>query len=95
MFKLIRIRGRSLQPELQDGDVVLSFTIRRLWRLGPGALVLFRQPPYGLLVKKVDHLLPDGRLFVVGTAATSVDSYEFGPISPAQVEGVVIRVFRK
>jgi hypothetical protein len=83
-----------LQPDLQDGDVVLAFTWRMLWRLRPGVLLLFRQPGIGLMVKKLERIQPDGRLFVVGTVPTSVDSYEFGPISPAQVEGVVIHVFR-
>jgi type IV secretory pathway protease TraF len=83
-----------MQPELQEGDVVLALTWRRLWRLRPGSLLLFRQPGIGLIVKKLDHVLPDGRLFVVGTVPASVDSYEFGPVAPDQVVGVVIRVFR-
>jgi hypothetical protein len=94
LLKLFKITGRSLHPDLQDGDVVVALTWRRLWRLRPGERLLFRQPGYGLMVKKLARILPDGGLFVVGVSPTSIDSYEFGPVSPAQVVGVVLRVFR-
>ena len=93
MFRFFRIMGASLRPELDENDIVLALTARRLWRLRPGQRVIFHQVTYGTLVKKIDHLLPDGRLFVTGTAVTSVDSYEFGPVSLADVVGVVLKIF--
>jgi hypothetical protein len=95
LLRFFRISGHSLRPGLRDGDIVLAITAPRLWRLRPGARVIFRQPSYGLLVKKIDHLLPDGRLFVVGAAPSSVDSYEFGPITPNEIIGTVLIIFHR
>ncbi len=95
MFKLYRIKGRSLRPELEDGDIVLALTWRRLWRLRPGGKVVFRHPSHGVLVKKIQEVRPDGSLFVVGSHAASLDSYEFGPVGAGQVMGVVVGVWKK
>jgi len=42
----MRVKGSSLRPEVQDGDIVLLLTWRRLWRLKPGQRVVFRQATY-------------------------------------------------
>lgn len=85
-----------MRPELRDGDVVLALTWRRLWRLKPGDRVIFRQPPYGTLIKKIERLGPvPGQLFVTGSTPTSVDSYEFGPVEIEQVLGKVVGVVKR
>ena len=94
MFKLMKIRGSSLRPEVKDGDIVLLLTWRRLWRLKAGDRVVFRQPTYGTLIKKIERIGPgQGQVFVAGTAAASVDSYEFGPVEVSQIIGVVMHIF--
>ncbi len=94
MIKFFKVRGRSLQPDLRDGDVVLALTWCRLWRLKPGDRVIFRQPPYGTLIKKIERLGPGpAQVFVTGSTPTSVDSYEFGPIPIKSLLGVVLFIF--
>jgi len=96
MIKFFRIRGTSMIPELQDGDVVLALTWRRLWRLRPGDRVIFRQPFYGTLIKKIERLGPEpGQVFVAGSRAASVDSYEFGPVTLSAILGVAALIFPK
>jgi len=83
-----------MRPELQDGDVVLALTWRRLWRLKPGDRVIIRQPVYGTLIKKIERLGPGpGQVFVTGSRAASVDSYEFGPIPLSSILGVAVLIF--
>ena len=87
----MRVRGNSLRPEVQDGDIVLLLTWRRLWRLKPGDRVVFRQATYGTLIKKIERLDPVAQtVFVTGTHAASVDSYEFGPVPFSSIIGKVI-----
>ena len=93
MLKLLRVKGNSLRPELQGGDMVMLLTLRRLWKLKPGDRVVFRQPTYGTLIKKIERLGPGkDQVFVTGAYAASVDSYEFGPISIQSIIGKVIFV---
>lgn len=90
----MRVKGNSLRPEVQDGDVVLLLTWRRLWKLKPGDRVVFRQPTYGTLIKKIERLGPGkDQVFVTGAHAASVDSYEFGPIPIQSIIGIVIFVW--
>ena len=92
----MRVRGNSLRPQVQDGDIVLLLTWRRLWRLKPGDRVVFRQPTYGTLIKKIERLDPVARsAFVVGAHAASVDSYEFGLVPVSCIVGKVIFVAQR
>ncbi len=94
MLRLFKVTGDSLRPEVLDGDIVLLLTWRWLWRLKPGDRVVFRQPTYGTLIKKIERMGPgQGQVFVAGTHAASVDSYVFGPIDQNQIIGVVVHVF--
>ena len=91
MCRLLKIAGDSLSPEFEDGDFALASRIPFLLRLPrPGDVVAFRKPPYGLLVKRVERLEPDGELFVVGTRPESVDSRQFGSIRKRDLVGKVI-----
>ncbi len=74
----------------------MLLTWRRLWRLKPGDRVVFRQPTYGTLIKKIERLGPGhGQVFVAGTHAASVDSYEFGPVLVEQIIGKVIGIVKR
>ena len=96
MFKLFRVKGSSLRPAVRDGDIVLILTWRRLWRLKPGDRVVFRQPIYGTLIKKIERLGPGpDQVFVVGVHAASVDSYEFGPAPFSAIVGKVVFIARR
>jgi phage repressor protein C with HTH and peptisase S24 domain len=96
MLKIIKLAGESLTPEYQPGDYVLVATLPWLLRrLRPGDLLLFRHHAHGLLIKRLDHRRPDGGLFVTGSQPDSLDSRQFGPISPQAVTGKVLWHIRK
>lgn len=97
IFKLIRVKGRSLEPLLMDGDIILAVGLRPLLnRLKPGDVVIFHHDVYGQMVKLVDKVSADGRqVFVRGTRPTSVDSLEFGPLGREAISGKVVLRFKK
>lgn len=97
MLRLIRVAGSSLEPVYRQGDFVLVFKIPFFVRLPrPGDTVLFRHPDYGLMIKQVQWLTPDGEaIFVTGTHPESTDSRKFGPISKHDLLGCVIWHVRK
>jgi len=89
------VRGSSLAPRIRDGDFVLVSRVP-LWLRRPAAgdVVVFHQPDYGQLIKRVERVLPDGRLFVRGEDIDSVDSRRFGPLPPRAVQGLVVAHIR-
>jgi signal peptidase I len=96
MMKILRISGRSLEPDFQDGDFVLVSKIPLFLRHARrGDVVAFTKPPYGLLIKRVEYLTPAGELFVLGSHVTSVDSLQFGPVRRQDVLGKVIGHIQK
>jgi nickel-type superoxide dismutase maturation protease len=97
MLRLVRVTGSSLSPQYREGDFVLISKIPFLFgALQAGDVVVFRHPLYGLLIKQVREVSPDGReLFVVGTQENSIDSRIFGTISRRSLLGKVIWHLRK
>ena len=96
MLRVLKVSGSSLAPVYQEGDFVLVSKIPFLARPPrAGDVVVFRQASYGRMIKRVERVLPDGRLWVVGTRPVSVDSYEFGPVPLQDLEGKVILHFKK
>ncbi len=87
LLRLLRIHGQSLEPEYRHGDFVL---ISGLGRLRRGDVIVFQQPGYGLLIKQLRTIQPDGSLEVYGAGPRSVDSRVFGPVQKAAVLGKVI-----
>lgn len=94
IVKLIRVKGRSLEPLLKDGQIILAVGLRLcLNALRPGDVVIFTHPSYGQMVKQVERFSPDGeQVWVQGTAPTSLDSTEFGPIPRGSITGKVVRL---
>lgn len=91
ILQVFKVRGASLAPEFQDGDFVLASAIPIFFRrLRRGDVVVFHQPAYGRLIKRIERLEPCGMLFVVGSGAGSVDSRTFGPIAACGVQGLVL-----
>ena len=90
MLKLLKVRGVSLWPEVQDGEYVLAARFPILFRIRPGHLVVFRRPGGQVLIKRVERIEPDGSYFVRGSHPESVDSREFGPVAPGNVIGRVV-----
>lgn len=97
IFKLIRVKGRSLEPLLMDGDIILAVGLRPvLNRLKPGDVVVFTHSVYGQMVKQVERISAEGgQVFVRGTRPASVDSAEFGPVPRASITGKVVGRIKK
>ena len=80
-----------------DGDFVLVSKIPILLdKLSTGDLVVFRQPGYGILIKRVEWRSPDGQFFyATGLHPNSVDSREFGPVKREALLGKVLFQVKK
>lgn len=91
MLRLLKLAGESLAPEYQIGDFVLVSKIPYFFAPPtPGEVIAFRQPGYGLLIKRIQQVLPDGSLHVTGSHPGSIDSREFGAIRRENLVGKVI-----
>jgi len=96
MFRLLKVADSSLTPDFEDGDYVVATRIPILFRAPrPGQVVVFRQAEYGTMIKRVERVLDDENLFVVGTHTWSVDSRQFGPVKRSDVIGVVVLHIRR
>ena len=59
-------------------------------------MIVFRQPGYGTLIKRVRRVLDEARAFEVrGTQIESTDSRNFGPVPRERVFGKVIWHIRR
>jgi nickel-type superoxide dismutase maturation protease len=88
MLRLIKVTGSSLYPEYREGDYVMVVTIP-FFRLNKGDIVVFQQPGYGMMIKKIAGIDGTG-IHVLGSHPESVDSRRFGPIQRGDVLGKVI-----
>lgn len=92
MFRLLKVRGASLWPYFHEGDYVLTAGVPFPGgRVKPGDAIVFQQPGYGVLIKRVIQILADGKEYEVqGTQVSSTDSRNFGPVPREHVLGKVI-----
>jgi signal peptidase I len=97
MFQLLRVRGQSLTPDYREGDYVLAAKAPfPSGKIRAGDVILFDQPGYGKLIKRVSRVLNDGGAFEVrGTQVASTDSRHFGPVPADRVSGKVIWHIRR
>jgi nickel-type superoxide dismutase maturation protease len=91
MLRLYKIRGDSLTPEFSQGDFVLVSKIPFFFTAPtPGEVIAFLQPGYGLLIKRIEGITPEGELYVTGNHPDSIDSRVFGPVRRKDILGKVI-----
>jgi signal peptidase I len=96
MLKLLKIVGDSLTPGYQDGDFVLVSKIPFIFHPpAPGDVIAFRQPGYGLLIKRIQSVNQGGEMNVIGTRIESIDSRMFGPVRQQDMIGKVVWHIRK
>jgi signal peptidase I len=96
MLRFLKVRGDSLAPEFREGDFVLISKIPfYLVPPSPGDVIAFNQPGYGLLIKRIQNITPDGELNVIGDHAESIDSRIFGTVRRMDILGKVIWHIRK
>ncbi len=91
MIRILRVRGHSLSPEFEDGDFVLSLKFPIFFPIRAGDTIVFRKPPYGLLIKQVERVDRQARRYwVKGTHPHSLDSRTIGVVSAPEILGKVI-----
>ncbi|MEA3327411.1 MAG: S26 family signal peptidase [Chloroflexota bacterium] len=97
MFRLHKIHGHSLHPAFHEGEFVLAAGVPfPSGKIRVGDVIIFRQPGYGKLIKRVKRVLADGHAFDVrGTQVESTDSRNFGPVPIENVSGKVIWHIRR
>jgi signal peptidase I len=83
----VRVTGRSMQPTLYDGDLLL---VR--WGASPvvGRLALVRFPDRPLSVKRVVRREPDGWWVERDNPREGVDSWGLGAVPDGDVAGRVV-----
>jgi len=92
MLQIVRIRGQSLFPELNDGDFILMgkgpiF----IPQMKPGDLVVFQHELYGQMIKRIKEIdAAHRKVFVLGNHDASIDSRQLGWIDIDCVVGKVI-----
>jgi signal peptidase I len=96
MLRLLKIRGDSMAPEYSQGDFVLVSKIPFLLTPpSPGDVIAFRQPGYGLYIKRIQNIPAEDGVNVIGNHPDSVDSRVFGPVRRKNILGKVIYHIRK
>lgn len=94
---LVRVRGRSMEPTLHEGDVLL---VRRRGRARAGRLAVLDLPrdehgvPRPRAVKRLLRQEPGGWWIDSDHAGHGVTSFEVGLIRPEAVLGVVVARLR-
>jgi len=91
------IEGDSMQPTFHEGDAVLVEEGAYVDLLpSPGEVVLARHPFRDILmVKRVSHITPEGRAFLVGdNPAQSTDSRAWGVLRRDLLVGRVRGLWR-
>ena len=81
-----------MSPDIKKGDFVLLARIPFLCdSIKAGDVIVFHQPYYGTLIKKISHISSGGEAyFVTGSHPLSIDSHQFGPIQRRDILGKVI-----
>jgi hypothetical protein len=98
---LLVVRGPSMRPTLEAGDVVVTLPLPpapplpaalRGRLLRPGQLVVLADPqrPDHRIVKRVTEVHPDGLEVRGDDPGWSIDSRVFGRVAPAQVRRLVL-----
>ncbi|HOE70525.1 MAG TPA: S26 family signal peptidase [Brevefilum sp.] len=92
MVRLLKVRGSSLWPDFREGDYVLAADVPfPAGKIKTGDVIVFQQPGYGTLLKRVHRVLEGGQFFEVrGTQIASTDSRNFGAVPRKRVHSKVI-----
>jgi len=88
MFRLMKIEGQSKAPYLHHNDFVLTSRLFLSCRVGD--VVVVDHFLYGIIIKKIRHIAPDGQLWLIGEHPTSLESERIGWVSPRRVLGKVV-----
>ena len=96
MLKIVKVSGRSLYPEYQHGDFLIVSKFPMLFSIKKDDMIVFQDPIYGRMVKKVSDVDRKNRkYFVLGFDPDSLDSRQLGWITRNQVKGKVLFHIRR
>lgn len=85
-----------MTPEIQEGDFVVISKIPFLTGFCVGDRIVFRHPQYGTLIKCIEKMDDNNKIFWVGGYhPRSLDSHKIGPIREDQIYGKVIWHIRR
>lgn len=86
MYKLFRVRGRSMLPTLADGDFVIGRRISAgaVQKLTSDHVVCVQHPGLGALIKRIKTIGPDA-VSLSSDGQTGSESEHLGPVSPQHV----------
>lgn len=88
-WRLIRVRGRSMMPTLQDGDLVLARAAGRGRAHRAGDVVSLRHAGV-LMIKRLVQRQRDGRFSVSGDGAASMPSIDLGYVDAVDILATAI-----
>lgn len=95
MLKIVRVSGDSMQPSLLDGDFVVVLTWPKK-ALRTGQVVVVTCPHLGILIKRVQEILPNGEFFLSGdNTAASLATEKMGRFNSQGVIGKVLCCVRR
>ena len=88
MIKLHKITGHSMAPAFNDGDFVV--TARRwLSQYQQQDVVVVNHETYGVIIKRIQSVLTDGRVRLQGDNRQSTSTSQLGNIERKQIIGRV------
>jgi nickel-type superoxide dismutase maturation protease len=88
VLALVVVRGRSMEPTLHDGDLLLVHRGNR--RATPGRVVVVRLPDRPLAVKRLTGRQDGGWWVERDNPAEGVDSWLLGAVPDGDLVGVVL-----
>lgn len=82
-FSLIKVSGDSMSPVLEDGDIVLTKTIKPR-SLRPGLIYVVTHSDLGTIIKRLGPKSGE-RYRLIGDNPKSTPSAIIGPVEPARI----------
>ena len=88
MISVKKVRGRSMEPDLKDGDYIVVLSVF-LNNIRVGHWIIIDHPHYGRMVKQVCEINPQGYR-VRGLSEHSTDTLSLGLIRKEMIVGKVL-----
>lgn len=88
MFRVIKVKGQSMLPDIRHGDYLIIRTFYKKIRID--SIVVIAHQKYGVIVKKVCQILDNGDCLVTSTNPQGISSEEIGHISIQQIIGIKV-----
>jgi nickel-type superoxide dismutase maturation protease len=89
-FNINRVTGDSMSPVLMPNSYVLLHSYFNKNQLKKGRIVKVDHPVYGQIIKRIAYQDKNGLYWLSGDGPNSVSTCEMGPVSAAQIKGVML-----